>query len=291
MSHSPTPRQILDAVLPSLTKAAAYAQTIQANIAAQPDKDLYPGNFFAAALTDADLSIQTMVEVALLGTFPKIRFYGEEYESSYNTKYFRAIDLGPHGDYLVTLDPIDGTRFYADGHDNYQIILGVLNHDWFEAAIIVSPAYQTYTYALRGQGTYRGKIGQPLDACDRLTLSTPPDRIFLGWDMGYLAPALSDRYAILDIKADYSTEIQIPNFLQILDGTFVSGVVRRGKFIDGGAIAFLAQEAGLIVTDLAGKPLPALHTCEDYAWPALVVSHSDAAHEAVLGAIAQSKTM
>ncbi|MEB3229971.1 MAG: inositol monophosphatase family protein, partial [Leptolyngbyaceae bacterium] len=69
---SSSPRQILTSLLPFLEKAAAYAHTIQANIAAQPDKDLQPGNFFAAALTDADLSIQTLIEVALLGLFPTI---------------------------------------------------------------------------------------------------------------------------------------------------------------------------------------------------------------------------
>ncbi|MEB3230954.1 MAG: inositol monophosphatase family protein, partial [Leptolyngbyaceae bacterium] len=256
------------------------------NIAAQPDKDLQPGNFFAAALTDADLSIQTLIEVALLGLFPTIRFYGEEYASSCNTKYFRAIDLGPPGDYLVTLDPVDGTKFYADGHDNYQIILAILNHDAFEAAIALSPAYNTYLYALRGEGTYRGTIGTPLEKCDRLTLPTAPDRIFLGWDMGYLAAQLSERYTILDIKQDYSTEVQVDNFLNILDGRFASAVIRRGKFIDGGAIAFMAQEAGCIVTTTDGQPLPPLHTCKDYAWPSLVISRSEAVHGDVLGAIA-----
>ena len=285
MTQSPTPRQIIEAVLPSLEKAAGYSQAIQANIALQPDKDLYPGNFFASALTDADLSIQTMIEVSLLGSFPNIRFYGEEYESSYNTKYFRSIELGPDGDYLVVLDPIDGTRYYADGHDNYQIILAVLNHDWFEAAIIVSPAYGVYTYAFRGQGTYRGKIGQSLDECVKLALPEPPNRIFLGWSMGDLGPKLSDRYDILNIQTDYSAEIQVPNTLQILDGAFQAVVLRRGKFIDGGAIAFLAQEAGLTVTTLDGAPMPPLHTCEDYAWPALVVSRTEAVHEDIVKAI------
>jgi 3'-phosphoadenosine 5'-phosphosulfate (PAPS) 3'-phosphatase len=73
--------------------AAAYARFLQPMIAVLPAKE-QGENFFAAALTDADLSIQNLVEVALLGTFPQIRFYGEEHEHSSNTKYFRAIDLG-----------------------------------------------------------------------------------------------------------------------------------------------------------------------------------------------------
>ncbi|MEM1239921.1 MAG: inositol monophosphatase family protein, partial [Cyanobacteria bacterium P01_H01_bin.26] len=107
----PTPREILAALLPNLKVAAGYAQKIQASIVAQPDK-FESDNFFATALTDADLSIQTFMEVTLLSLFPDIRFYGEEFEQTYNTKYFRSIEFGPQDDYLVTLDPIDGTRFY-----------------------------------------------------------------------------------------------------------------------------------------------------------------------------------
>lgn len=148
MSASPTPRQILEVLLPPLRLAAGYSRQIQSKIAAQPAKD--GPSKFAAALTDADLSIQTFVEVALLGSFPDIRFYGEEFEQSYNTKYFRAIDLGPAGDYLVTLDPIDGTLFYMDGFPNYQIIMTVLNADGFEAVLAMSPVEGCYYSAFRG---------------------------------------------------------------------------------------------------------------------------------------------
>jgi myo-inositol-1(or 4)-monophosphatase len=97
MLTSPTPRQILTTLLPYLKTAGIYAQQIQSRIAAQPEKESPAGNIFSAALSDADLSIQTMIEVVLLGTFPEIRFFGEEYAQSYNTKYFRATDLGPMG--------------------------------------------------------------------------------------------------------------------------------------------------------------------------------------------------
>jgi myo-inositol-1(or 4)-monophosphatase len=126
---SPSPRQILETLLPHLRVAAAYARQIQSRIAARPSKPAE--SIFGAALSDADLSIQTLVEVALLGSFPHLRFHGEEYDQSYNTKYFRSIDLG-EDTYLVTLDPIDGTQFYLDGHSNYQIILSILSWDDYD---------------------------------------------------------------------------------------------------------------------------------------------------------------
>lgn len=283
MSQSPTPRLILETLLPHLRVAAAYARQIQTKIVAQPSKQGYD-NFFATALSDADLSIQTFVEVLLLGAFPNIRFYGEEYEQSYNTKYFRAIDLGPPDDYLVTLDPIDGTRFYLDGHNNYQIILGVLNWDEFEAAIAITPAKNTYYYGLRGQGTWQGTLADDLDACRPLQIDATGRTIVLGWGMEALAPSLRADYQVIDVANSYSKDQQIPSFSGVLSGEVVGSVNRAGQFIDSAALAFLAQEAGCTVTTLTGKPLPPLHTCENYRRTGLITAASPMVHQRLVEA-------
>lgn len=282
MPLTPTPRQIIETLLPPLRLAARYAQEIQSKIAAQPAKA--GPNPFSMALTDADLSIQTFVEVALLGSFPDLRFYGEEFEQSYNTKYFRAIDLGPAGDYLVTLDPIDGTRFYMDGFANYQIILTVLNADGFEAVLAISPAEDQYYYALRGQGTRIGQLAQDLDDCRPLKLSSG-EAVLLGTRMAALAARLSDRYPIVSVSEDYSTEQPIPNVNGILKGQLGGVVLAAGKFIDGAALAFLAQEAGCQVTDHHGQPLPRLDNCEDYAWPGLAIATTPDLHHDLIQAL------
>ncbi len=270
MIECPTPRQILETLLPPLRLAAGYARHIQTKIAAQPEKE-NAANPFAAALTDADLSIQTFVEVALLGAFPQIRFYGEEYEKSYNTKYFRALDLGEMGDYLVTLDPIDGTRFYMDGHPNYQIIVTVLNRDDYEAVLAISPALDCYYYALRGQGTFLGQLHQDLDQCDRLSIPTS-NRVFLGTQMAALKGILRDRYEVISIAEDYSATVAVPTVNGLLTGGLAGAVLAAGQFIDGAALAFLAREAGHLVTALDGSPLPPLYECQDYRTPGLIVA-------------------
>ena len=282
MSFTPAPKQILTTLLPSLRLAAGYARHIQKNIVAQPAKA--GPNPFSTALTDADLSVQTFVEVALLGSFPNVRFYGEEFEQSYNTKYFRAIDLGPADDYLVTLDPIDGTRFYMDGFPNYQIILTVLNADGFEAVIALSPSEDQYFYALRGQGTCVGQLAQDLEDCAPLSLS-PHQTILLGTRMAPLKTKLSDRYSVISVSEDYSTEQRISNVNGVLKGELGGVILAAGKFIDGAALAFLAQEAGCIVTDHQGQPLPRLDACEGYAWPGLVIATSPAMHRDLLQAL------
>lgn len=275
-SASPTPREILAALLPHLRAAAAYSRNIQSRIASQPEKS-EGDNFFAAALSDADLSVQTAVEVALLGLFPNIRFYGEEYEKTYNTKYFRATNLGPPGDYLVALDPIDGTRFYLDNHPNYQIILSVLNADDFEAAIAITPAQGCYTYGIRDEGAFVGQLSDDLEDCQPLNADASTGKILLGWDMGHYRSGL-EQYQIVDIKADYSKTTAIQNVNGLLNGQLSGVVLRRGKFIDGAALAFLAQQAGCIVTTMTGAPLPPLHECDDYQRPGMLIAASKAIH-------------
>lgn len=279
----PTPRLILETLLPHLRVAAAYAHQIQTKIVAHPAKTA--DNFFAAALSDADLSIQTLVEVALLGSFPNVRFYGEEYEQSYNTKYFRAIDLGEKDDYLVTLDPIDGTQFYLDGHSNYQIILSILNWDDYEAVISIAPAQQTYCYALRGQGCWQGNLDMPLDACTPLRVGETSPTILLGWGLEALVPKLSSQFQVIDVATSYSKAVQIPNFSGMLNGELSGAIVRTGQWIDSAALAFLAQETGFIVTTYKGDPPPPLHTCQNYRRAGLVMAANPTVHQQLLAAV------
>lgn len=274
MSPIPTPRSILETLLPHLKSAAAYARQLQPHIAARPEKQ-QQANFFAAALSDADLSIQTLVEVALLGAFPEIRFFGEEHEQSYNTKYFRSIALGEPGDYLVTLDPVDGTQFYLDGHSNYQIILTVLNADEFEAVLAISPGRDRYYYSLRGEGTFWGPLEAQLHQCQRLQVRDPKPGIYLGVGMSQLVESLRDRFDPIDLESVYSSEVEVPNFNGILTGDLAGAVVKSAQFIDGAAIAFMAQEMGCIVTTYDGSPPPPLNQCQNYRRPGLIVANSE----------------
>ncbi len=283
----PTPREILAALLPSLKIAAGYAQKIQTSIAIHPDK--YDSeNFFATALTDADLSIQTFIEVTLLSLFPDIRFYGEEFETTYNTKYFRSIELGPQDDYLVTLDPIDGTRFYMDGHPNYQIILTVLNADSFEAVIALSPALDKFYYSLRGQGTFCGTLADDLDSCQPLKIETPKDQVLLSWALTHLADKLEGKFETICVKTDYSRERAIPNTNGLLTGDLTGAILAAGQFIDGAALSWMAQEMGYIISDHQGNPLPALSDCKDYKWPGVIVGSSPEVHQKLVAALVTS---
>jgi myo-inositol-1(or 4)-monophosphatase len=275
-------REILQTLLPHLRVAAGYARQIQAKIVSLPEKEA-GGNILSAALTDADLSIQTMVEVALLGTYPDLAFYGEEYAQSRNTKYFSSTELSTDN-YLITLDPIDGTQYYLDGFDNYQIILSILNADSYEAVLAISPAQDCYYYAIKHQGVYQGNLQQELDDCTRLMINNAPPTILLGWGMAYLKPALQDKYQVIDIENCYSAEVKFPNYNGIFSGDLSGWITKRGKFIDSAALAFMAQEQGCMVTGLDGFPLPPLHTCQDFSYDGAIVASTPQLHQDLLAA-------
>ena len=288
MAEQPTPKAILSTLLPALKVAAAYAQQIQQRIASHPDK--FEGDhLFANALTDADLSVQTFVEVTLLAQFPNVRFYGEEYEKSYNTKYFRAIDLGPPGDYLVTLDPIDGTRYYMDGHSNYLIILTVLNADGFEGALALMPGRDRYYYSLRGEGTFSGSMADGFDECQLLKIENPENKVVLGWALSPLAGLVRSRYPVIDLKTEYSTEVAVPPINGLLTGEVSGVILASAQFIDTAALSFMAQEMGYCLTTYSGEPMPPLSQSNDYRWPGLIVSANETMQQTLIELMSSAK--
>jgi fructose-1,6-bisphosphatase/inositol monophosphatase family enzyme len=281
MSSVPSPRKIIQTLLPHLRVAAGYARQIQAQIKSLPAKE--SENILSAALTDADLSIQTLIEVALLGTYPDLAFHGEEYEQSRNTKYFSSTKLDADK-YLITLDPIDGTKYYLDGFDNYQIILSILSANTYEAAIAISPARHCYYYAVKNQGLYRGSLEQDLDDCILLEITNPHPAILLGWGMGHLKPLLQDKYRVIDLENCYSSSHQFPNYNGIFTGDLIGWITKRGKFIDSAALAFMAQENGCMVTGFDGFPLPPLHTRTNFSYDGAIVANSRQLHRDLLAA-------
>ena len=275
MTTSPSAKEILATLLPFLKVAGAYAQQIQQRISIHPDK--YDGDhIFANALTDADLSIQTFVEVVLLAKFPDLRFYGEEYEQSYNTKYFRAIDLGPQGDYLITLDPIDGTRYYMDGHPNYLVMMTVLNADGFEGAIALSPANNKYYYSLRDQGTFVGSMADDLDQCQPLVIDDPGEKVLLGTALSPMADVVRSHFPVIDLKTEYSSETPVPPINGLLTGEIAGVILASAQFIDTAALAWMAKEMGYQLTTYNGEPLPPLSACDSYRQSEIIVSATEA---------------
>ncbi|MDZ4785670.1 MAG: inositol monophosphatase family protein [bacterium] len=267
------PKEIISKLLSTLIESALYAKRVQSKIKPLAEK-IGTKNLFAAALSDADLSVQTHVELALLANFPSIPFYGEEWEISRNTKYFSGKYFVDSEPYLITLDPIDGTRLYLDGQKEYQIILTVISRDSFEAVIVLFPCYDEYVYAIRGDGAFRATFDTTIEKARQWKLTSPPQEIYIGSDLKQFLPKLKESFKVVHCSHEYSKEVPIPFFNSLLNNQLCGAAISNSQIIDGAALAFVAQEMGYQMQTLDGKPLPKIIEYPDLILPGMIVAEN-----------------
>ena len=142
-----TPREIISYLLPYVATAGAYSAEIQKAIRAHEAKA--GETAFHHALSDADLTVQSYLEVVLLARFPHLNYFSEEQEQSLNAKYFSGTDP-----LEVLIDPIDGTRSYIDKNDHYQIIVTIHDQQEIVGAICYLPRRNICYVASKGDGAF-----------------------------------------------------------------------------------------------------------------------------------------
>jgi 3'-phosphoadenosine 5'-phosphosulfate (PAPS) 3'-phosphatase len=275
--------EILETLLPHLRASAEYAAHIQKQIAHQPDKSAPDGNHFAAALSDADISIQTAIEVAVLSAFPNARFFGEEYASSVNTKYLAGTWLQEEGeDWVFLLDPIDGTRYYLD-QGEFQVIFSIASPTSFEASIFLFPRRKKILYAVRGKGAFIGEWSEKsLRNYETFRMKPAEAPVFFSRTR-YSNEGIFGNRGLFDLERDYRPGLETPIYTGLFFGELSSVVMSGGQLIDGAAAAFIAGEAGAIVTTHTGEPLPEPRSAgPSRAFGGLVISDDVALHQDIL---------
>lgn len=279
-----TSSEIIKSLLPTLKLAANYAATIQEKIQTQPEKSEYGDNFYATALTDADLTVQTAVELALLAQFPQIRFFGEEYQKSFNTKYFTGITMEDDDQILVTLDPIDGTRTYIDQLPCFSIILTIIKNRSYQAVLILQPKRQKYFYAERNQGSFVGSLDTPLEEAEPLRLQQlKSEKVYLSFGLKSMGDALvKGKFSTYCSATDYAPPQLPPESLNLIEGDLAAVVLEVGNLIDSAAMAFVAKEAGAIVTNWQGQDFEPFVEVEKMKIPGLVVAANSEIHQRIL---------
>ncbi len=266
-------------LLAQLVLAGDYALRIQPRIKSDDEKG---GNIFQTALTDADLSIQAMVEVALLGRFPDVSFHGEEEEKSLNTKYFPK-----DAEYEVTLDPVNGTRLFVDQFSTFDIVAAVTQNGEIICAIDYLPAKEQCYFALRKAGAFCLSRNEILNGAPWRPFVLPQggERVMIFEDED-LHRRLDTRFNTVDLVCEY---LRAPSGLtlnSILRGELSGWVRRNAHLIDLGAIAFIAGEAGALVTDFRGQPIGPYLRSRERSVPELVAAATPELHERILNALA-----
>lgn len=274
-----TPSDIISYLLPFVVTAGSYSARIQNRVGVHAEKD--GTNIFQHALSDADLTIQSFFEVALLAKFPHISFFSEEQEQSLNVKYF------PTGSSLeVLLDPIDGTRSYIDGREHYQVIVTIHNHAEIVGAICYMPRRDRCYIATKGGGASllsRDEIATGLPG-KKLSV-IPNDGPVLVFNNPTKLALVSTIAPTIDLIPAYLSEPGRHNSTDLLEGLARAVISEPLQAIDGGALAFIAAEAGAIVSDVNGNPLKSFRECPKRNLPGAIVSCSREVHEAILKAV------
>lgn len=254
MSDKERVESIASFLLPFIVTAGDYACEIQKRIVNQPSKNQFedPG---AQALTDADLSVQNFIEVALLARFPELCFYGEEYAQSLNQKYFlRDSDLE------IWLDPIDGTLRYQNGADQFSTIVSFLKEGHLIACLWYLPKLNVFSYGSEWGGIRQGSredaIRGYLGESYSLTNDSEVDKKIISYKLdGQLSQNLRD-FSLTDIS-DVSKAIYATSFSE-----FSGLVARSAGVIDLLVAGMFYKWGGGRCTNFAGDDFPALDARE-----------------------------
>lgn len=262
--------EMIDYYLPVLAMAGDYAIEIQERVQSSGDK-LHGATRVSRALTDADLSVQGLIEVATLARFPQIAYHSEEIDRSWNFKYFPKV-----ADYLIALDPINGTLFYQDGLPIFDIILTIIRGREIVSSIVYIPGRQTYYMAIRGEGAFTTTRADTLDRkpWKAFRLDRPADpvlvyRIDRDYDL-----KLRENFRLIDLDRDYAPRGWKYTVHSLLTGEISAYLKQSAQLIDWGAVAFIAEQAGGAACDFAGKPLPSFFDFPDNRVPSLVAAAS-----------------
>lgn len=138
MPHATTPE--LTAAIEAARKAAAVIMGIYADFAAIPDAA-------AGITTEADRQSQETVLRFLQSQFPDDAYCAEEATPSLQGRP----RSGPR---QWVVDPIDGTRGFAQKSGEFSVMVGFVAGGVIQAGAVLEPALGRLTYALRGQGCW-----------------------------------------------------------------------------------------------------------------------------------------
>jgi fructose-1,6-bisphosphatase/inositol monophosphatase family enzyme len=275
----PTPREVIDYLLPSVVTAGAYSAAVQGRIGVHAAKE--GSTAFHHALSDADLTIQAFLEVALLAKYPDLSFFSEEQDQSLNLKYF------PEGQELeVLLDPVDGTKAYIDNRAAYQVIVTLHDQQSICGSICYLPRADRCFIAVKDEGAFS------LSA-EEIRLRSPGTQIsvrhatgpVLVFNQPELVAALHPFFDVRDLAVEYASKAWSFATTDLLVGRASAIISAPCQAIDGGSLAFIAHEAGAIVSDPEGNPMGSFRGNPKRVLPCIVAAATAEVHLELLKAL------
>ena len=122
----------------------------------------------ANVVTDADLASERLILDYVTDEYPDFGILSEESEP-----------VAGASSYTWVVDPIDGTRNFAEGIPHFCIVVAIANGDTVVAGVTYDPVRDELFAAQQGTGAYLN--GQRMRASDRQNI----EDAILGFDLGY----------------------------------------------------------------------------------------------------------
>jgi myo-inositol-1(or 4)-monophosphatase len=221
-------------------------------------------------VTEADLEIELLLRRRLLAAFPDDAFFGEETGAD-------ALE-GRAGVWVV--DPIDGTRAFANGLPEFAISVALLVRGAAVLGVVANPATGEWFEAERACGAWQGEVRlrastqRTLEGARLLSSRTEMRRRH--W------PALMPEASFTDLSSlAYKLAL-------VASGRFDGLISRRASHDwDLAAAQLLIDEAGGLLTSADGADL-VLNQPEPYH-PGLVAAGTHDLHRALLVRLASAQ--
>jgi myo-inositol-1(or 4)-monophosphatase len=194
----------------------------------------------AGPVTEADLAVNDLLQTTLCGARPDYGWLSEETEDS-------AARLSR--DRVFIVDPIDGTRSFADGSRTWAHAIAVAEHGVVTAGVVFLPMRGLMYTAAAGMGAFVNGSRMTPSRRDTLTaaeiLATKPNMEAVHWNPGQVPdfnrshrPSLAYRMAL------------------VAEGRFDGMLTLRPCWEwDIAAGDLILREAGAACTDKTGAPL------------------------------------
>lgn len=120
-------------------------------------------------VTDVDLEVESLVLDKVRYEYPDFSVLAEE-----------SSPIQTNSEYTWVIDPIDGTRNFAEGIPHFCILVALAKGSDVELGITYDPIKEELFTAQRGMGAFLN--GEPISVTDKVEIS----ECLLGFDLGYL---------------------------------------------------------------------------------------------------------
>jgi 3'(2'), 5'-bisphosphate nucleotidase len=238
MSHNPD----LEAALDAAHKAGRLIRDAYESFVAIPDAR-------ADITTEVDRQSQETILQCLLQHFPADALCAEEATPT-------LADAAHSGNRVWVVDPIDGTRGFAQKNGEFSVMIALLVEGRIAVGVVLEPASHRLTYAARGEGCWRWDGEAAPTAC-RVTTTRELNEATLTQSRSRKTGEPSPLVQALrpkQIRETYSAGIKLA---LVARGEADYYVNSYEAFHDWDICAgqILVEEAGGLVTELGAEPI------------------------------------